>query len=149
MPGIGPFRGRAPARGSVLLVLAEHAVDRALDGVAGVLELVLGVGLALLGLALGLGLLVAGQLAEALLGLAAQLVLAVLELLVGAHRGPPRSSGRTGAVRCLEPTRRPCAPSDPPVDRPWPDLTGPARSAVSALRRAPCPPAAARAGGAA
>src|SRR5699024_5990163 len=65
-----------------------------LDGVASVLELVLGVGLALLGLALGLGLLVVGDLAEALLGLAAQLVLRVLELLVSTHRQPPGVSAQ-------------------------------------------------------
>src|SRR5699024_9062331 len=88
------------AAGSVVPVLVpEHALGRALDGVASVLELVLGVGLALLGLPLGLGLLVVGDLAEALLGLAAQLVLRVLELLVSTHRQPPGSSLRTGPVR--------------------------------------------------
>src|SRR5690606_2919721 len=88
-------RSSAPARavrtspscvraGSALGVISAQAVHCALHGVARVLDLVLEVGLAL-----GLGLLVAGQLAEALLGLAAQLVLRVLELLVGAHRKPP------------------------------------------------------------
>src|SRR5699024_8380571 len=61
--------------------------------------LVLGVGPSLLGLPLGLGLLVVGDLAEALLCLAAQLVLRVLELLVSTHRQPPGSSLRTGPVR--------------------------------------------------
>src|SRR5699024_4342065 len=86
-----PLIARQPgAPGSVVPVLVpEHALGRALDGVASVLELVLGVGPALLGLPLGLSLLVVGDLAEALLGLAAQLVLRVLELLVSTHRQPP------------------------------------------------------------
>src|SRR5699024_5468133 len=96
-----PLIARQPgAPGSVVPVLVpEHALGRALDGVASVLELVLGVGPALLGLPLGLSLLVVGDLAEALLGLAAQLVLRVLELLVSTHRQPPGSSLRTGPVR--------------------------------------------------
>src|SRR5699024_7254334 len=97
-----PVSGRhqpGAAGSGVVVLVPEHALGRALDGVASVLELVLGVGLALLGLPLGLGLLVVGDLAEALLRLAAQLVLRVLELLVSTHRQPPGSSLRTGPVR--------------------------------------------------
>src|SRR5699024_8472619 len=92
-----PVSGRhqpGAAGSGVVVLVPEHALGRALDGVASVLELVLGVGLALLGLALGLGLLVVGDLAEALLGLAAQLVLRVLELLVSTHRQPPGVSAQ-------------------------------------------------------
>src|SRR5699024_1875652 len=66
---------RRRRRGSVLLVsvlpvlVAAQAVDRALHRVAGFLEFVLGAGLGLLGLALRFGLLVAGDLAQAFLGL--------------------------------------------------------------------------------
>src|SRR5699024_9972243 len=129
-----PVSGRHQpgAAGSVVVVLVpEHALGRALDGVASVLELVLGVGPSLLGLPLGLGLLVVGDLAEALLGLAAQLVLRVLELLVSTHRQPPGSSLRTGPVRYGESRTAAREAADLPV--------GP-RSVLARPRRTPPAP---------
>src|SRR5699024_5077813 len=125
----------------------------------------LGVRLALLGLALGLGLLVIGDLAEALLGLAAPLVLRVLERLVSTHRQPPGSRLRTGPVQYGEARAAAREDADLPVGTgpgaALPAGAGPGHGTNGATRRAltsaapstgscprpgPCPPGGPRGG---
>ena len=69
------------------LLVALEAVDRALDGVLGVLGDLLDLALGLLELALGLGLLVSGDLARSLLGLAGDPVEGSVSLMRAPFRG--------------------------------------------------------------